>query len=821
MIMMLTYHILKIPYETDATTPPPLGQALVELSCHITGGRGETALELVFLGSETTGQGVECYLTLRSRAPSPLVLEALSAEAEAQFTARGYVYEQAALPAMSNGVCWGICKQALPFADGFSPRVSFRLPVAKELRLGQVLEGLDGSGCAFVVQLLPEGYSPAQRTRILELSAEECHYMPSSHLPRPPMSERETLSRSDWSDYRTQVHGPAAWVNLMVLGPGASALRIAGRVQGSLRDRLGQSLPTQLIDLGEAREALRDSDGPWKLQSALARLCPGPESELLRKPTAQEAGQFLTLPTVGESYSGMTGNPFSLLCRQELLPSKFTVPCRDTVHFGSLHDGRPFFYPLPAMKRHVCIYGQNGSGKTFFLRHLISQLHQAEVDVLIIDPVKREFRPMLRELPDLKVFTANAAPSPFLLNPFLPPAGMPLGAYKGYLADIFQAVFQMESPLPALFSRCIDDCYKLHGWRDDSRLDDEGVEIFTMYDFAAVFQQTIRSSNYSAEVKGNLMSGGVYRLMSLISRCPAVFETVRSVPVEDLMRGGAILELDSLEGEQKLIVTFVTLIGVLGHLRSRKERRQCALVLDEAHLLLSHTDGGEDKAAALLRQLVMDCISELRALGCGVILADQSPSRLGGTILSGADMSILFRLKGEEAVIAAKALALTTDEARLLPLLGSGEAVAKSGELQLQSALGFTVPRLEQAELLEDEAVRAAMADYHALHARDFRPFPACAENPFCRFGCCASIRQQAAVEAAKMAANYANRFTDYRGVGVALQEGEQFMEDSPRGRHLHTCTGIQLAQRLRVERDVDVKMTNWLKRLGREAGYE
>ena len=87
----------------------------------------------------------------------------------------------------------------------------------------------------------------------------------------------------------------------------------------------------------------------------------------------------------------------------------------------------------------------------------------------------------------------------------------------------------MPSPLPDLFLGAINEAYNEYGWRLDSTSDDECSEHFGMYEFIRVFKRKIRNMDYKGEVKSNIESAGVVRLISLIEQNSNIYDNIKKV----------------------------------------------------------------------------------------------------------------------------------------------------------------------------------------------------------------------------------------------------------------------------------------------------
>lgn len=246
-----------------------------------------------------------------------------------------------------------------------------------------------------------------------------------------------------------------------------------------------------------------------------------------------------------------------------------------------------------------------------------------------------------------------------------------------------------------------------------------------------------------------MMSGGAFRLQSLIERCPRTFDTIHSTSVEDLLNGCAVLEMGSLEPEQKSLVSALTLISILAYLKSTRKsnhRLRNIILLDEAHALLDQGEGTTQEEKALnstMTQLMINVITEIRAYGVGVIFSDQSPSRVGGRMLDNVDNIISFRLSGEEADMLREHIGADTNLCDVLPLLSPGEYVLKNRFLRsaLPVRMEYT-PDEDQMDHVSDDHIVRAQARYLTSHVKEYRPFRFC-EGAGCNH-CTVAIREEA-----------------------------------------------------------------------------
>lgn len=317
--------------------------------------------------------------------------------------------------------------------------------------------------------------------------------------------------------------------------------------------------------------------------------------------------------------------------------------------------------PATDFAKHALIVGMPGTGKTTFCINLLLQFQKRGIPFLAIEPTKAEYRAIIDAIPDLQIFTpGNNSVSPFIMNPFIPPKGIRIEKYIPSLYSAFRAAFSMPSPLDVTFLKAIRASYNRYGWRDYSMAGDPEVTPFGFHEFILVFKQIIDNSDYSKEVKGNLRSGGVLRLSNLIEQNRNIFDTIHTIPIEDLLTKPTVIELNAIDDiEQKALIIAMLLINIAVYTKSSHTENvelSNAILIDEAHVLLDQrTSVKEDQIGSqnYAVQLVENLIAEIRSYGTSIIIADQRPSAVGGAIVANTDIKMVFRLteKREKEII--------------------------------------------------------------------------------------------------------------------------------------------------------------------------
>ncbi len=730
--VLTSYRVKAVPIAEDQELCSTLAKTICEDACYLSSaGNGQTAIEILRIAGRKTGSRIQHVLTLRThdRSEQDCVVRQealekgiLSLLHQAGFTAEELPFEdyREHLAGLEAGSVWALTKQDI---QEYGVQKTYRSPpVVESVDWKRIYSALDGSGCGLCIQIIPTMLSDNER-RLIANSTAHCSQAVEGVVP----NLRDSLAAAPadrWKYYAREVSNPFAEVNIVIVGAVTSAALVTARIKQAV---YGTAFRT--VAVPEYRE-YGIYNQPWKLSHTLKKS----DGASLSKWSSDEVSKIFQLPAQSGYFIGIERNAFSLMPEVDLLPERLTCGDRQSLYLGkSVFSSQKVFIPLEQLLLHTAVVGKSGVGKTTLLKRLITQLQSCGIPVLILEPVKREYRDLVAGMKNSRVFTVERPVVPLLINPFYVPKDVPLGEYRSSLLSAFKAAFSLPDPLPALFEKAISEAYTLHGWTDVSTSADSDVSIFDMAGFIRVFKRVIARSSYSGEVKGNMMSGGAFRLQSLIERCPRTFDTMRSTSVEDLLNGCALLEMGSLEPEQKSLVTALTLISILAYLKSTREsdhRLRNVILIDEAHALLDQGEGATQEEKALnstMTQLMINVITEIRAYGVGVVFSDQSPSRVGGRMLDNVDNMIAFRLSGEEAEMLREHIGADAALCDVLPLLSAGEFVLKNRFLRsaLPARMDYA-PGDARPYHVSDAYLAKTQSKYLIAHAKDYRPFAFC-----------------------------------------------------------------------------------------------
>jgi hypothetical protein len=367
----------------------------------------------------------------------------------------------------------------------------------------------------------------------------------------------------------------------------------------------------------------------------------------------------------------------------------------DHIELGLYQGGGRAFMPLRDLCKHALVTGFTGSGKTVTVLQLLHQIwadHQ--VPFLVLESAKQEYRGLLgvdEFANDLRVFTlGNELCVPLRLNPFELLPEVRVEAHVSKLQTCFEGAIPPIGPSSSVIAEGLLRVYAEQGWSltDVYPASGRSKRRFPkLSDFVRIIEQVLEERGYEGEVQSNLKAALVGRFKPLlIGGKGRMFDTRRSRPSPvELFRRPAVLEMNDLSVDDKALVAMFVLT-LLREYRERNRSRGGELIhvtmVEEAHNLLENVaskGGGEGATSADTRFKAVEAfcqmLTEIRSLGEGLIIADQSPEKLARDAMRNTNLQIAHQLRDShdrEAI--ASAMIMEKEQRDFLGKLLPGQA---------------------------------------------------------------------------------------------------------------------------------------------------
>lgn len=532
--------------------------------------------------------------------------------------------------------------------------------------------------------------------------------------------------------------------------------------------------------------------------------------------TVEEATAFFRMPLYEKSMPAIRNN--QIIQTQEQFAKE--VVNENNIQIGKLitNDNMQVMIGCPekAFTKHALIVGMPGVGKTTFSVNLLLQFWKKGIPFLAIEPTKTEYRAMIDTIPELQIFTpGNNSVSPFVINPFIPPKGIRLEQYIPSLTNAFKAAFKMQPPLDMFFLKAVRVCYMKYGWKDYNQTGDPDVTLFGLQEFIIEFKELMKSTNYSKDVRGNIESAGLVRLSNLIEQNSNIYDSIHTIPLEDMLTKPTILELNSIDNmEQKSLIMALLLINIClytKHNQAGDGKMKNAILIDEAHVLLgggADVSDSEANSQAITTKALQDMIVEIRSYGTSIIIADQSPTKVSREIVANTDIKVAFRLvQSAEKELIADSTDMGEDERNRLSKLKVGEAYVYYNMLNTpQMVMTEDIRKKEGIRLSVSNEEVAEKSTYLKTHKRLFRPYFECEKCRFCREECEFKVRSIADHIAGIALEKYRASLNEEANIRKLIFHLENLMQTEwdrypeINRKHLVACAKIKLYRKCAME---------------------
>lgn len=343
------------------------------------------------------------------------------------------------------------------------------------------------------------------------------------------------------------------------------------------------------------------------------------------------------------------------------MPKETAPPIQDGLFIGIEKTGHQTFFPWSNLAKHVFLAGMPGSGKTNTMMYLVAEIHKAGIPVLVLEPAKKEYRTLTTfpYMNDVSLFSPSAnSMFPIHINPFEFPVGMKLADHINRLLDVFFGTFELDPPFPMLLAEGIQFSYEEIGWLP-GMVNVGGLEYPTLSSLYKQIEILLEKYDYAPEQKQNLKSVLQVRIGSLIKReMGDIFDVKWSTyKPEEWLEKSAVVELASLGTGPSNFMTLMLMTLVREALDVKvyepgvEKKPRHVIFLEEAHNLVANTteqfgDGMDPKISATA--FIVKMLAEVRALGEGIVIADQLPSAMAPEIVKNTSLKIALRLTSQD-----------------------------------------------------------------------------------------------------------------------------------------------------------------------------
>lgn len=413
------------------------------------------------------------------------------------------------------------------------------------------------------------------------------------------------------------------------------------------------------------------------------------KGDLISYMTSKELATLFQLPLYSHSGIEVTDAEITSDSMRTFAYNSLNTGATDSFVLGNMDESRqPLYVELDALQRHVLVTGTPGSGKSNTVKHILEGVARAGKDFCVLESAKKEYWELLGTINDLQVYSAGYDALSLRLNPFEPEDGVIIGNHVDELMYAFSGAFDWEDRIRMEFKGLLAYTYEKLGWRSYDEANKHRGRYPTFDDLMNnLYEYSDKENRSSNEIKRDI-EGAIYsRGRDLSSGIAGLIfqnsehDSRRLLTGERLCTGHNVIELDDLSTEAKSFVVSILLIKIKQYIYRQNETSHLrnVLVLEEAHNVMADIPEGVVKSSkSITSTYFSDMLSEVRAYGMGMIIADQSPSRINQGAIRNTSVKIIHETgdrKDMESV--SFALDLSEFQTRSLPVLHTGQALVK------------------------------------------------------------------------------------------------------------------------------------------------
>jgi len=351
------------------------------------------------------------------------------------------------------------------------------------------------------------------------------------------------------------------------------------------------------------------------------------------------------------------------------------------------------------LNRHAFICGMTGAGKT---NTLFKMIESNNVPFMVIEPVKGEYRSLCNVYSDTHVWSMRTSDAVgenldiLRMNPLWFPPEANISFHIDSIKTIIASAFELYNAMPNILEQCLYNVYLKAGWNfvtNTNMYSEQLAEEYlypTFEDLTNEVADYLERSDFGEELKGDYKGALLSRLKSFTSGAKGILLNTSTHPnYEKMISGRNIIELEGLaDDSDKCLVMGVLLVQYYEYLKHHftdagaKNKLKHLIVIEEAHRLFKNTSKkdksqGADPTGQLVESL-SNIMAEIRAFGEGVLIVDQSPTKVAPDVIKNSATKIIHRIDNGEDIKILQSAMLVGENMECFAALGQGEALIRS-----------------------------------------------------------------------------------------------------------------------------------------------
>ena len=363
------------------------------------------------------------------------------------------------------------------------------------------------------------------------------------------------------------------------------------------------------------------------------------------------------------------------------------------------HPAYPIGIHRPELTRHTGIFGSTGTGKTTLTKNILREMIRINVPLMVFD-WERNYRDLVNEFPQIKVFTIGSDVSPLFFNYLKMPEGLTYPEYVKNVVEVFNRAYLGGVGSDSVLLKVFDQAYQEHEaptTEDARRILAKGMTGNKMRGREMLWKQS------SLRMLEFLSYGGTGRLYNVHD----------FYPIEKLQEDFVVFELGGLSNsnDKVFFIEMFTLWYWLykEHQGAEDERLKHLLVFEEFHNIVDNSQKDD---------LIQKIFRQIRKYGTGLLIIDQTPSLIPNPVFENLYTKITFSLNHQKNVAAvANAMNMTYEERKTIGMLKTGQAICRLMGRYPYPFL-IDVPFTRKPQYVSDPTIQGYMKDFY----KDYSP---------------------------------------------------------------------------------------------------
>lgn len=347
------------------------------------------------------------------------------------------------------------------------------------------------------------------------------------------------------------------------------------------------------------------------------------------------------------------------------MDSEFTPEeSQNTIKIGKNKKELMLKYPIELLNKHAFICGVPGSGKTYTMLHMVTELHKNKIPFMVMEPAKKEYRAIYnygKEMFDIMLFSPHMNTLfPLRVNMMEFPEGITLSEHINVLMNVFESTFELGGPVYNLLDKSIGLAYEKYGWNEYNE-NDGSREYPCLEELRDIFTEQVEKTTYNGNFKGDLKSFLNVRLEGLMRRdAGEVFNVKKStIKPEDWISKSSIIEMEDMGEKNRNFLTLLLCNYIREELKIIKKKNaddanknpNHVIFIEEAHNVIANTaeqSGSNINPKISATKFIVDMLAEVRALRESIVIADQLPSSMAQEVMKNTGLKIALRMSSQD-----------------------------------------------------------------------------------------------------------------------------------------------------------------------------